>query len=258
MARILSLAAGTILDVAPFDAPAVAAAAGFDAVGIWFDKAVWTSQTPARIRQSLDEHRIMALDIEPIMLSTNGDHGDEIVDAALEIGTHSILVASREPDHKNVATRLAALAERLTGTTITLVLEFLPILAIKTLNEALSIVEAVDHPLVGVLIDSLHLSRSGSSLDLISPSNLHRFPYLQLCDAPMSLPDPTFERLMHEALHGRLLPGHGELDLAQLLRKVPDVPLSFEQRSAALMASHPDPVDRARTVFEAAATLPPD
>ena len=255
MPRLVSLAAGTILDVTPVEAVGVAAEAGFGAVGIWFDPTTWKPSTPARIRSELDQHQILAFDIEPIMLSAKGDHGDEIVDAAVEIGVQNILVASREPDHAKVAARLNALAERIQHTDIKLVLEFLPILAIKTLADALSIVESVNHKSVGVLIDSLHLARSGSRLDLITESNIARFAYLQICDGPAVLSDPSPERLMHEALHGRLLPGEGGLDLHGLLRKVPGVPLSFELRSEALLSAFPDPIERAQAVLRSAQIL---
>ncbi len=83
------------------------------------------------------------------------------------------------------------------------------------------------------------------------PSRL--LPYLQVADAPPRHPDPSVARLRDEALHGRLLPGEGELPLEAALAAVPDVPLSVELRSAALMAQYPDPVDRARAVRSACA-----
>ena len=257
MSRLLSLAAGTVLDVTPCEIVEVAALAGFGAVGIWFDPTTWKRSDPPEIRTRLEHRNLIALDIEPVMLTPTGDHGDAIIDTAIEIGVRNILVASREPDRGKVASRLAALAQRVEHTDIKLVLEFLPILAIKTLADALAIVESVDHKSVGVLIDSLHLARSGSSRDLITEANLTRFPYLQICDAPASMLDPSPERLMHEALHGRLLPGEGDLDLQGLLRQVPDVPLSFELRSEALRRNFPDPTTRARAVFRSAQTLIP-
>ena len=65
---------------------------------------------------------------------------------------------------------------------------------------------------------------------------------------------PVVERdLRDEALHGRLLPGDGALPLRAALAAVPDVPLSVELRSAALMTRYPDPTERARAVRSACA-----
>ncbi len=252
--RTISLAAGTILDVGPAEAVDVAADAGFPAVGIWFDAATWTDAVADNVRTRAEQRGMLLLDIEPIIMvpegSSGSDNGEAIVDAALRIGARNILVASRDPDDARVAARLRFLAERLEGSDIRMVLEFLPIMAVRTLPQALSIVRAADHPCLGVLIDSLHLSRAGhqpADLDGIDP---HLLPYIQLCDAPAAPADTTIPTLLHEALHGRLLPGDGALPISELLHTVPNVPLSMELRSESLRTSYPDPVVRARAVRE--------
>ena len=50
--RLLSLAAGTVLDVDPAAAVEVAAEAGFGGVGLWFDPATWTLGDDRRRRRS--------------------------------------------------------------------------------------------------------------------------------------------------------------------------------------------------------------
>jgi sugar phosphate isomerase/epimerase len=250
--RTLSLAAGTILDVGPADAVDVAADAGFTSVGIWFDPAAWSDATGNEVRTRAAGRGIHVLDIEPIMLvpagSSSSDHGEAIVEAAMRIGASNILVASRDTDDARVADRLCELSSRLNGTDIRLVLEFLPILGVRTLPQALSIVNAADDPRLGVLVDSLHLARAGhlpADLEAVDPRLL---PYLQLCDAPPTAADNTTSGLTHEALHGRLLPGQGALPLGELLAMVPHVPISLELRSVSLRTLYPDPVDRARAV----------
>jgi sugar phosphate isomerase/epimerase len=251
MTRILSLAAGTILDVTPDVAVKVAEKSGFPAVGIWFDAETWTAQRTRAVGDALRNSAVVALDIEPIMLTPDGDHGDAIVDAALEIGAQNILVASRENDISRVGHRLAELAERLGDSPIRLVLEFLPILGIRTLPEALGAVRISGSKKIGVLIDALHLARANHTpFDLIGLDR-KMFPYLQLCDAPLVLSDLSMKSRLHEALHGRLLPGDGELPLHDLLDAIPTVPISLELRSEQLRTSYPDPVERARALFDA-------
>jgi hypothetical protein len=75
-----------------------------------------------------------------------------------------------------------------------------------------------------------------------------------VADAPRESPE-SIEALREEALYGRLLPGDGVLPLAQTLEEAPGVPLSFELRSKALMTTHPNPLDRARTVLAAGKRL---
>lgn len=245
--RLLSLAAGTVLDVDPPTAVTVAAAAGFPAVGVWYDDKTWGPQVVRDICARLADTGVVPLDIEPVMLSDHGDHGDVIVDAALAIGARNILVASRDGDHARVAARLHALAARLDGTDVRLVLEFLPVLAIRTLPDALAIVRAADHPALGVLVDALHLARAEHvPADLVGVDP-HLLPYLQLCDAPTD-PPVGIPALLREALHGRMLPGKGALPLAALLANVPGVPISMELRSEALRVAFPNPIARARAV----------
>jgi sugar phosphate isomerase/epimerase len=143
------------------------------------------------------------------------------------------------------------LSSRLDGTDIRLVLEFLPILGVRTLPQALAIVTAADDPRVGVLVDSLHLARAGHTPADLATVDPQLLPYLQLCDATAAAPDGTTGGLMHEALHGRLLPGQGALPLGELLAMVPHVPISLELRSQSLRALYPDAADRARAVRHA-------
>jgi sugar phosphate isomerase/epimerase len=257
--RTISLAAGTILDVAPVQAVDVAADAGFVSVGIWFDASSWTDAVADDVRARAADRGVDILDIEPVMLapadSAAVDHGEAIVDAALRIGARHILVASRDSDETLVAGRLHELCQRLAGSDIRLVLEFLPVLGVRTLPQALSIVDRVGDPRLGVLVDNLHLSRAGhqpADLLAIDPALL---PYLQVCDAPAVPADTDLSVLLHEALHGRLLPGDGTLPIGALLAAVPAVPISLEIRSAALRSGHPDPMERAGAVRRATERL---
>ena len=127
---------------------------------------------------------------------------------------------------------------------------FSPIFPVGSLSVATRIVEQAARPNGAILVDTLHLARSGGRPPDLREVPRPRLPYLQIADAPRETP-PTIEGLRDEALHGRLLPGAGTLPLAQTLEEVPGVPLSFELRSAALMAAYPNPLDRATTVLAA-------
>jgi sugar phosphate isomerase/epimerase len=106
-----------------------------------------------------------------------------------------------------------------------------------------------------VLVDSLHLARSGgipADLVGIAPRLL---PYVQVADATADPVDPSLAGLREEALHGRLLPGQGALPLVELLAAVPDVPVSVEMRARQLMLDYPDPLERSVAVLAATRTL---
>jgi sugar phosphate isomerase/epimerase len=252
--RLISLAAATVIDVGPADAVDVAARAGFGAVGIWFDPTTWAPSTPRVIAGRLAATGIVALDIEPVIFGRGPDHGEALIDAAVDMGVRHVLVASGPADRSEVVERFAALCDRATGSSLTLVLEFLPIFSIGSLDAAVSVVIEAGYANGAVLVDSLHLARSGGTpADLagIAPQLL---PYLQIADAPAVLEDSSPAGLREEALYGRLLPGQGDLPLADLMSAVPDVPLSVEMRSRQLMIDYPDPLERARAVLAAMET----
>ncbi len=245
--RLVSLAAGCILDVDPATAVDVAAAAGYGGVGIWFDPKTFTPAVAAAVRKRLDATGLVAVDVEPVLLTPEGDPGDALIDAAGEIGARFVLLGNRTQEHAAAVARTAELCRRAQPFGVTVSVEFLPPFKVNSLTSALAFAAEVAEPNCGVLIDTLHLARSGSTLDQLRAAPTSMFPYLQLADAPT---EPTLEWL-EEAVHGRLLPGDGELPLVDVLRLVPDVPVSIELRSRALMTAYPDPVERGRVILAA-------
>lgn len=246
--RAISLAAGTVLDVSPERTVEVAAAGGFDAAGIWYDAATWTPQRVEQIVARLDDTGLAALDIEPVILGRGVDHGEAVIDAAAAIGARFVLVASGPASHGEVVDRMGVLTRYAAAVPgLTLVLEFLPIFTIGSLDAAVRVVDEVGAANLAILVDSLHLARSGGSAESLAGRDPSLFPYLQIADAGPDVPSTT-ELLRHEALHGRLLPGEGALPLVDFVNAVPDVPLSIELRSRQLVAHFPDPVERARRV----------
>jgi len=251
----VSLAAGTVLDADPPGTVEAAAAAGFGGVGLWFDPATWTAATTSAVERRLRATGMMPLDMEPVILGRGDDPGDALVDTAAELGVRHVLVASGPAGRAEVVQRFGELCERAASGGVVVVLEFLPIFTIGTLAEACSIVTQVDRPNGAVLVDTLHLARSGGSPDDLRNVPARLLPYLQVADAPAAPPATDRDALRDEALHGRLLPGEGALPLAAVVAAVPGVPLSIELRSSALMTRFRDPTDRARAVRAACEPL---
>ena len=249
MTRLLSLAAGVQLDVAPADMVSVAFAAGWPAVGIWFDGKIWSDSTSREVRKRLDDTGVIALDIEPIIPSEDGnDFAEQLIEAAAVIGARHILFTSRLKDQVRTTDRYQQVCEMARPHGINVVCEFLPIFPLNTLSMAAEIVADSRATNGGVLIDNLHLSRSGSSVEDVQAMPIKLFPYLQICDAVAERP-ADFGGLLDEALNGRLCPGEGSLPIAELLQAIPDVPLSFEVRSQ-FLRDITDPVERAKHLLK--------
>lgn len=90
-----------------------------------------------------------------------------------------------------------------------------------------------------VLIDALHLFRSGGTVADVQAMDAHLIGALQLCDAPLQGPDPSdTPAILAEARAGRLPPLEGELPLVELIQVVPSTtPISVEVPMAPLAAT---------------------
>jgi sugar phosphate isomerase/epimerase len=93
--------------------------------------------------------------------------------------------------------------------------------SVRTLADAQRVLNRAAHPAGAILVDALHLQRSGGTPADVSAVAPEQLPYVQLCDGPFQpiLPDSAVAQA--EARTGRLFPGDGELPLAELLRVLP-------------------------------------
>ena len=244
--RVLSLAAGVCPETGPADFVSAAAAAGWSACGIWFDADTWTDAVARDVRQRLDDTGLLALDMEPIFVTPGGDHGDRMIDAAAAVGARNLLVVSRGVDDAVFTERFAELCDRAAPLGIGCSIEFLAFMSVSSLPQTLTILDAVDRPNGGVLVDGLHLARTGGTPADVAAVDASRVAYAQLCDAPLLAPADLYA----DALDGRSTLGAGGLPIRELVDELPEnTPLSMEIRSAALRSGFPDPADRARHVL---------
>jgi sugar phosphate isomerase/epimerase len=234
-----------MIDITPEAAVIAAATAGWPACGVWFDADTWTRARSRAVRDALDATGTVALDIEPIIVTADGDHTDAVVAAGADIGARFVLFTSRVDDWPHVIDRFGHACDRAAEAGLTVVCEFLPIFPLATLRTALHVVEAAARPNGGVLVDNLHLRSSGATPADLAGVDRKLLPYLQLADAPAVAPLGT-AALVAEALDHRRWPGEGELPVDELLAAVADVPISYEVRSRAMRETFPDPLERAR------------
>ena len=227
--RLLSLAAGTIPETQPLDCVDVAAAAGFDRVGVRIEPPVRPDAPLVReLRSRLDASACSVLDLEVVRLGVDETDERAYVDLAAALGAPYVLTISLDPDESATTARISALAAYGRTAGVRIIVEFMVFSAIPTLTSAVRIAEAAD---ADVLVDALHLARSGGTPADVGAVDPTRLPYLQICDAPAAAP-ATPKTCRHEALHGRLAPGAGALPVRELVDAVaPDTVLSVEVQS---------------------------
>ncbi|MEU3273073.1 TIM barrel protein [Saccharomonospora sp. NPDC006951] len=245
--RHLALACLDFLDTDPEVFVAAAAEAGFDAVTL----RVAGSREPVVADLGADarrRHRVLAaleatglgvLDVEVIRLNgrLSGNEIGCVVELAAECGARHLLVVNEELEPAEAVDALTAIVADARAAGIRPCLEPMAFTRCRTLAEAIATAVPAG---AGILIDALHLHRSGgSAAEVAAAVRQHGhdlFPYLQLCDAPRAAPPD----LRAEALAGRLLPGQGELDLAGLLAVLPDAAVSVEAPTVTTRELSPD------------------
>lgn len=244
----LSLAAGVLPEFEPADVARAAVSAGYDMAGFTIDPDNWSAQHLSRLKSQLTTEPIDVLDVEVVWLPAGAQVTDAhrlIIDVGAEVSARNVLVVSSEPDARRNADALRQLCELAAPGDMRVVLEFLMITEVRSLASAAEIVRLADHPAAGILIDSLHLQRSGESARDVAAIDPSWLPYSQVCDGNL-----TCEDFLVDAIDLRSAVGEGELPLGELLSVLkPDLPLSLEVRSKRYRDEFPDAGERASAVL---------
>lgn len=237
--RPLSLAALTVIELAPPDVVVCAADAGYSHVGLRLVPA--TTEEPVYpvvgdtpmvrdIARRLSSTGIHVLDIEILRLKpeTRVDDYRPVLETGARLAARHVLVAGNDPDEKRLVANFAALASLAAPLHLSLALEPMPWTDVRDVRAALRIVEASGARNAGVLVDAIHFDRAGHAPADLADVPRARLPYAQLCDAPAERPRDT-ATLLHQARAERLMPGDGGLDLTGLVRALPPgIPISLE------------------------------
>lgn len=241
----IGLAAQSVTGMSPWQTVEVAAAAGFDRVGVVVDPEIWPADGVRRVRDAIAATGLVLQDVEVIRLDgAVTDAIRRIVDVAAELGAPHIITISLAPDAARTADLLAGLADYVAGSGTTPILEFGRFTSVGTIGAAQAFAAAAGLP---ILVDPLHLARSGGTPEELRRVPAVMLPYVQVCDAGPPPDDSSPAALLAEARDRRLDVGEGLLDLAGFLAALPpETPLMNEVRSAALAVAMPDPLARAR------------
>lgn len=168
------------------------------------------------------------------------EHLAPAIDTGHALGAGIMVVNGFDPDLSRFADRLARYAEAAASAGMRVALEFLPYSAVRNLAQARAIVERSAAPACGLLLDALHLARSGGTPADLAALQPAEVVFAQLCDARSQAPDTSDEALMQEARTARLPAGTGELPLDAFLDALPaGTEVEYEVARADLAAAAP-------------------
>lgn len=172
-----------------------------------------------------------------------------VLEAAVGISARSIAVVGWDTDRARLADHVAAVCEAAAPHGIAVHLEFMSYSALRTIADAQALLGRVRKPNARIIVDALHLARSGGTPGDVARADPSRIASVQLCDAPEE--SPVQSGLRDESVNGRLLPGEGRLPLLALMESLPrEVVVELETPVARLGKSSID--ERARTCGDAA------
>lgn len=240
MARVYSLAYLSSHRCTPPEAVRIAAANGYEYVGL----RLWPNAPGAPQQFLIDRPDVLKatqaamadtgvgiFDVEIIRIGEGFDPHtwDALYSACAALKAKAILVAGDDADEARLTQNYARLCEVMQPYGLTADLEFMPWTAVKDAKSALRIVQNAGTPAnAGILVDALHVGRSTTLLSDIRAIPRGLLHYAQICDALAGTHFST-EDMIHTARCERLLPGDGNIDLQGLFNALPaDLPVSVE------------------------------
>lgn len=175
---------------------------------------------PPLLRATLDAMAATGLrvrTVEMVSLSRDTSAGElrPMLEAAARLGATRVLCTGNDTDSGVVTEAFAILCATAAEFGMSADLEFMRFRSVQTLEQACAVVEGSGAPNGTLVLDCLHLIRSGGTPAKVRALPAGRIGNLQLCDAPAS--PPSDGDLANEARQNRLPPGEGELPLRSIL-----------------------------------------
>ena len=241
---IISLAALTVLDAGTAGHIKAAHAAGFEYAGLRLQPLLETD--PRVVGHPDREQELTALlaatGVKPLEIGVFPIKGDldveeygPVLSFSHRIGAQYITCPVEDTDEQRRLVSFQRLCDLALTCGLEVLVEFNPYSGCKSLSEANKLVQDSGCDNARLLIDVLHLARSGGSPADIEAIDPELLALVHLCDANPPPPGiATVEELRRESRTARLYPGEGSLWLEELLEVLPrDIPLSIEAPSSA-------------------------
>lgn len=220
----------TLPEAGPVEFIDAAGAAGFVSVGIRLAPPPGDPQPPiagnaALLREmeaALRHHGLALHEMGGIWL--NGPQPSSwclpALEAGARLGAKYAIAVITEPDPAKRLADFVDLCDAAAPFGIGIAIEFVKYSAVKTIEDAHQLVLDSGRRNASILVDSLHLNRSGGNAESLRRIPPELISIAQLCDAPAQAP-ADIAGLQHEARRDRLDPGLGGLDLRSFVAAVP-------------------------------------
>lgn len=258
----------TAPELAAPDFVAAAAAAGCERVALFVQSTnrpgvhypVVSAGTAARaVRSRLADTGVAVYSLDAFMIgqATRVADFEPALAVGAELGGQRITALVADPDAARAYAGFAALCDLARGYGLAVHLEFHAMSIIRSLASARAFLAQGCPEGAGIAVDSLHLFRAGETPAMLRHDDPAPIRFAQLCDGPPTIPA---DRVLHEMVYERGVPGTGSFDLQGFVRALPpEVVIDLEVPSQSLRERGLSPVDcvthvvaAGRSVLEAA------
>ncbi|MDX9916746.1 MAG: sugar phosphate isomerase/epimerase [Gudongella sp.] len=244
MGRKFSLAYLTIPGTKPVDQIRIAAEAGYDFVSLrpipmhlpgeplfpfGDDRKLFIE-----IRNALESNNIRLMDIElaRVREDLKVEDYERAFAAGAELGATDVLSSIWTTDKAFCFKEFAKICDLAEKYKLKVNLEFVTFSGVPGLTEALEVLDTVSRPNAFLMVDTFHAHRSRVSIEELAAVDKSKFGFIHLCDGPKEIPSLDDPSMISVAREGRLYPGEGGVEIAQMLRVMPANPISIELPNA--------------------------
>ncbi|MFB0874871.1 MULTISPECIES: sugar phosphate isomerase/epimerase family protein [unclassified Sphingobium] len=246
-----------VLDVPVAEAVDMAAAAGFSSMSLWVNSPTPQFVAPCRVERAdaaalvrrMRDAGVRARNLEVFRVGPGTDVAQYEAAVALgaELGATTATAIAKDGS-EGTAESLVQLTGLAAAHGIRVNVEFLSYRGPCTLPQAIELVGRTGDAGTGVLLDILHLVRSGGSVEQVRAMDPGLIGHVQLCDGPLAVPAAGLE---HESASDRMLPGTGDFPLDALIDALPVLPLGLEIPRMSTAFTGLTPAERVSTLLAA-------
>ncbi len=246
MARKFSLAYLTIPGVNPMDQIKIAKEAGYDYVSLRTipmhlpgEPEFLLDKDPALFeatKAALKEYDMPLMDIElaRVRPDLSIDEYKPAFEKAAELGGTDVLGSIWTRDKAWYTETAGKIADMAKEYGLKYNIEFLPWAGVRNLQEDITLIDSLGRDNVFVMVDTLHAGRAGVTAAELARTPAKYFNFIHLCDGPAGPDgDPVLDNIkddlmLYTAREARYYPGEGCMDIAGMVKAMPNIPLSIE------------------------------
>jgi len=246
MSRKFSLAYLTTPGVDPVEQIKMAKEAGYDFVSLRTipmhlpgEPEFLLDKDPALFeatKNALKEYDMPLMDIELARVRKDLDIEEykPAFEAAAKLGATDVLGSIWTRDRAWYTETAGKIADMAKEFGLCYNVEFLPWAGVRNLQEDMTLIDDLHRDNVFVMVDTLHAGRAGVTADELGRAPRKYFRFIHLCDGPAGPDgDPVLanindDLMLWTAREGRMYPGEGCMDIAGMIKAMPNIPLSIE------------------------------